>query len=224
MAGVFGAVFLFAIVAWLMSFTQFWNDTGVAASAESIVPLRGAAWDAAGLTYLDGGGIGCTYPDMRPSFARRNFHHLTFYGFLLCFAATVAGTIYHYVFAIVAPYPFYSLPVILGTLGGIGLIVGPVGLMVLRARRDPDLGDRAQDGMDAAFLVLLLLTSVTGLSLLAGREAHGMGVLLALHLGAVMALFLTMPYGKLVHALFRFAALLRFHVERLRPVARVESE
>src|SRR5690349_20449675 len=224
MAGVFGIVFLFAIVSRLMSFTQFWDDTGAVPGPESIVPLRGATWDAAGLTYLDGGGIGCTYPDERPSFARRNFHHLTFYGFLLCFGATVAGTIYHYVFAMKAPYPFYSLPVILGTLGGIGLIVGPIGLMVLRARRDPDLGDRAQDGMDSAFLVLLLLTSATGLGLLAWREAHGMGVLLALHLGAVMALFLTMPYGKLVHAVYRFAALLRFHVERRRSLPQVGAE
>ena len=224
MAGVFGVAFLFAMVAWLVSFARFWAGTGAIPATESIVPLRSATWDAAGLTYLDGGGIGCTYPDERPSFARRNFHHLAFYGFLLCFAATVAGTIYHYVFGIRAPYPFYSLPVILGTLGGIGLIAGSIGLMVLRARRDPDLGDRTQDGMDSGFLVLLLVTSVTGLALLAAREAHGMGVLLALHLGAVMALFLTMPYGKLVHALYRFGALLRFHVERRRPLPQVGTE
>jgi citrate/tricarballylate utilization protein len=73
--------------------------------------------------------------------------------------------------------------------------------------------------MDAGFLVLLLGTSATGLALLALRETRAMGVLLALHLGAVMALFLTMPYGKFVHGLYRFAALVRFHVERRRPVA-----
>ena len=31
-----------------------------------------------------------------------------------------------------------------------------------------------------------------------------MGVLLAVHLGAVMALFVTLPYGKFVHAVYRF--------------------
>jgi citrate/tricarballylate utilization protein len=45
-----------------------------------------------------------------------------------------------------------------------------------------------------------------------------MGPLLALHLGAVMALFVTLPYGKFVHALYRFAALVRFHIERRRPL------
>ncbi|HEX3060702.1 MAG TPA: hypothetical protein VHP62_15155, partial [Usitatibacter sp.] len=202
-----------------MSFARFWSDTGERA-AEFVAPpaLSSATWDAAGLRYLDGGGEGCTYPDGKPSFARRRFHHFTFYGFMLCFAATAVGTIYHYVFGIRAPYPFWSLPVILGSLGGLGLIVGPVGMLWLRHVRDPDLGDRTQTGMDVAFIALLLLTAVTGLALLALRETRGMGVALAIHLGAVLALFVTLPYGKFVHALYRFAALVRFHIERRRPL------
>ncbi|MEA7543832.1 hypothetical protein ONO12_26635, partial [Salmonella enterica subsp. enterica serovar Montevideo] len=42
----------------------------------------------------------------------------------------------------------------------------------------------------------------------AGRDTSGMGILLALHLGVVMALFLTLPYGKFAHGFFRCAALL----------------
>ena len=183
-----------------------------------------ATWDAMGLRYLEGGGDGCTYPREIPSLSRRNFHHLTFYGFLLCFAATLAGTIYHYVFGWKAPYPLYSLPVLLGIVGGAGLVIGPIGLLILRANRDPDLGDRNQDGMDVAFLVLLLATSVTGLLLLDFRETRAMGVLLAVHLGFVLALFVTLPYGKFVHALYRFAALVRFHIERRRPLPQIGTE
>jgi citrate/tricarballylate utilization protein len=225
MAGIFTAVFAFVLVAFVASFLRFWPELGEDIVDFARVPqLSNATWDAMGLRYLDGGGDGCTYPRETPSFARRNFHHLTFYGFLLCFAATVAGTIYHYVFGWKAPYPLYSLPVLLGSLGGAGLIAGPIGLLALRARRDPDLGDREQDGMDVAFLVLLLATSVTGLALLALRETRAMGVVLAVHLGFVLALFVTLPYGKFVHALYRFAALVRFHIERRRPLPQIGSE
>jgi citrate/tricarballylate utilization protein len=190
----------------------------------SPVSLAAATSDAAALKYLDGGGEGCTYPDEKPSFARRNFHHFTFYGFLLCFAATSVATIYHYVFGWKAPYPLHSLPVILGILGGVGLMIGPAGLMALKRRRDPALVDERQDGMDAGFLALLFLTSLTGMALLFCRETRAMGVLLALHLGVVLALFLTMPYGKFMHALYRFAALVRFHLERKRPLPSIGSE
>ena len=225
MVAVFGGVAAFVAVAFVMSLVRFWPDTGeeVAELAQA-QPLAAATWDAMGLRYLDGGGDGCTYPDARPSFARRNFHHLTFYGFMLCFAATTVATIYHYVFAWKAPYPFYSLPVILGTLGGIGLLAGPLGLLWLRGKRDPELADPAQNGMDVGFIVLLFFVSLTGLALLFMRETRAMGVLLAVHLGFVLALFVTLPYGKFVHALYRFAALARFHIERRRPLPEIGTE
>ena len=59
-----------------------------------------------------------------------------------------------------APYPLTSLPVLLGTAGGIGLLVGPAGLLWLNLRRDPLHGDPAQRPMDRGFIALLLLTSV----------------------------------------------------------------
>ena len=225
MVAIFGLVFLFVLLSFAMSFARFWPDTGERVG-EFVGPsaLSNATWDAAGLRYLDGGGDGCTYPDEKPSLARRRFHHFAFYGFMLCFAATTVATLYHYVFGIHAPYPFWSLPVLLGTLGGAGLVIGPAGLLWLRATRDPDLADRTQDGMDVAFIVLLLATAATGLALLALRETRAMGLSLAIHLGCVLALFVTLPYGKFVHALYRFAALVRFHIERRRPLPEIGTE
>ena len=225
MTAVFGVAFLAAIVALAVGFARFWRDTGERVGdffASNAVPP--AAADALSLKYLDGGGIGCTYPDARPSFLRRRFHHLTFYGFLLCFAATCVATVYHYGFGWKAPYPFFSVPVVLGSLGGIGLVIGPAGLLWLHGKRDPELGDPAQSGMDAMFVWMLLLTGLTGLLLLAFRETRAMGTVLGLHLGMVLALFATMPYGKFVHGLYRLAALARYHLERRRPLPDVASE
>ena len=68
--------------------------------------------------------------------------------------------------------------------------------------------------MDIAFTALLFLTSLTGLLLLALRETAAMGSLLAIHLGCVLGLFVTLPYGKFLHAVFRTAALLRHAAEQ----------
>jgi citrate/tricarballylate utilization protein len=104
--------------------------------------------------------------------------------------------------------------VVLGTLGGIGLLIGPVGLFTERWKRDPVLVDAARYGMDVAFIAMLFLTSLTGMALLLLRETAAMGPLLALHLGVVFSLFVTMPYGKFVHGIYRFAALVRYAMER----------
>ena len=67
-------------------------------------PLE-ATRNALALTYLDGGhGEGCNEADDRFTLARRRLHHLTFYGFMLCFAATCVATLYHYAFGWPAPY------------------------------------------------------------------------------------------------------------------------
>ena len=216
MALLFGAVFVFALVAMAASVLRFnrYVAAGAGAGAGTASPgglkaLASALHDAARLRYLDGGGMGCMHESERPSDARRRYHHYTFYGFMLCLASTTTGTIAHYVFAWQAPYPWWSPTVVLGTLGGIGLVVGPLGLLRERARRDDALRPPGDGGLAAAFLWMLLATSVTGLALLVLRATPAMGLLLAVHLGVVFALFATMPYGKFVHGLYRTAAIVR---------------
>ena len=102
----------------------------------------------------------------------------------------------------------------LGTLGGIGLLVGPIGLLTEKWKRDPVLVDATRMGMDVAFIAMLFLTSLTGMALLLWRDTSAMGPLLALHLGVVFALFITMPHGKFVHGIYRFVALVRYARER----------
>ena len=215
---LFGGSFGFALLALVLGVRRFWTDVRPLQE----VPARGAAAEAAyaalSLKYLDGGhGEGCNEADDRFTHARRRYHHLTFWGFMLCFASTSVATFYHYVLAWPAPYPVTSLPVILGTLGGLGLIIGPLGLLKLNLRRHELQGDAAQRPMDRAFIFLLLFTSLTGLALLVGRDTRAMALLLAVHLGVVMALFLTLPYGKFAHGVFRGAALLKYAIEKRQP-------
>ena len=46
------------------------------------------------------------------------------------------------------------------------------------------------------------------------RDTGAMGMLLAIHLGVVLGLFLSLPYGKFVHGLYRFLALVKYASER----------
>jgi citrate/tricarballylate utilization protein len=218
MAAAFGAAALFVAAALAAMFARFWKDTGERASAIGVRALLEAARDAATLRHLGGGGEGCAAGAGPPSTMRRLFHHLTAYGFALCFAATVVATWYHYALDWRAPYPLTSLPVILGVIGGAGLVVGPAGLWWLSRKRDPEFSDVAHAAANEAFILLLFLTSATGLALLAWRETAAMPYLLAIHLGVVLALFAAFAYGKFVHAIFRAGALLRHAVERTRTV------
>lgn len=215
LAWMFGSVFIAAIGCLISGVVRFWRE--ISPGSPRPIEIADASHNALTLKYLDGGhGKGCNEADDAFTLMRRRFHHLTFYGFMLCFAATLVATGYHYLFAWEAPYPFFSLPVMLGTLGGIGLVIGPAGLLWLNLRRSPLHGDARQKPMDRGFILLLLLTSVTGLALLAGRDTAWMGVLLAVHLGVVMALFLTLPYGKFAHGFYRCAALLKWAIEKRR--------
>ncbi|WP_321574845.1 tricarballylate utilization 4Fe-4S protein TcuB [Paraburkholderia franconis] len=215
LAAMFGAVFLFAVAALGVGVTRFWRDVTEGSMSASAPAMAEAAKNALTLKYLDGGhGDGCNESDDAFTLARRRFHHLTFYGFMLCFAATVVATLYHYVLGLHAPYPFISVPVLLGTAGGIGLLVGPAGLLWLNLRRHPEQGDARQRPMDRGFIALLLLTSASGLALLALRDTASMAALLAVHLGIVIALFATLPYGKFAHGIYRLAALLKSSIEK----------
>jgi len=210
---IFGAVFAYAILAMAIGLIRFWRE--MTPGKASGIAVAEAAHDALTLKYLGGGhGDGCNNEDDKFSLWRKRFHHFTFYGFILCFAATSVATIYHYLFNLHAPYALNSLPVILGTLGGLGLVVGPTGLLYLNYRRDPAHGDQSQKPMDRAFILLLLLISISGLGLLAYRDTVSMSIWLVVHLGFVMGLFLTMPYGKFAHGFYRLCALLKNSIEK----------
>ncbi len=216
MVQLFGAVFGFAVIALAIGCIRFWRS--ITPGAASGLAVAEAAHDALRLKYLGGGhGEGCNNEDDAFSLWRRRFHHLTFYGFMLCFASTSVATLYHYLLKLPAPYALSSLPVLLGIAGGIGLLAGPAGLLWLNLRRHPDHGDRAQQPMDRGFIALLFFTSLTGLALMIWRDSGAMALLLAIHLGVVMALFATLPYGKFAHGVYRCAALLKFAIEKRQP-------
>jgi citrate/tricarballylate utilization protein len=208
---------LYGLVIFVASGIRFWHDTQ--GSLPQVIDPAGfwrATKDAFGLAYMKGGGAGCNYPGEGFSRSRMWFHHLVFYGFVLDFAATSIAAFYDHFLGWQAPYPYLSWPVLLGTLGGVGLLIGTSGLLYLKWQSDCAPGAASMRSMDLAFLWLLFFTSLTGMLLLALRETAAMGTLLVIHLGLVAGLFITAPYGKFAHVVYRYAALVRYAIEQRR--------
>ncbi len=215
MASVAGAALGLSLVSLTVSVFSFWRDTdGRVPKADKFRALRTAIYDALTLRNLGGGGPGCNDYGEAFSRARRYFHHVMFYGLALCFGSTAIATLYDHVLGWRAPYPLLSVPVVLGTVGGIGVVIGAGGLTGIKIAGDPNPTARNALGADYGLLSLLLLVAASGLLLLVFRETAAMSVLLAIHLGIVLSFFLLLPYSKFVHGGYRAAALLRAAMER----------
>jgi len=208
-----GGSFGYALVALAMGGLRYWRGTAQK-PVTSPMPVAEAAFDILTLRNLGGGGHGCNDIDDSFSSTKRWLHQAMFGGFMLCFAATTTGAIYHNLFGWKSPHAFLSLPVQLGFWGGIGMMIGTTGLLWLKTVTDPVPVAQKLLGGEYAMLGLLWLIAGTGLLLLGIRHTGAMGVMLAIHLGLVVGFFLVMPYSKMVHGLYRGLALLRHAQEK----------
>lgn len=199
-----GLVLFWSIATLCLGVFRFWKNSGGGDPRGAI--LAGLS-DALTLKNLEGGGIACD-----DSGLRRRSHYALVTGFVLCFASTSVATLYHHSFNYQAPYPLLSLPVFLGSAGGLLMMAGCGGLWWSKIRRNR----KKQVFVSSDHLLLALLTwvSVTGFALLLFRETIMMGMLLAVHFGSVLSLFLFVSCGKLAHGAYRAAALLRAAMER----------
>ena len=195
---------------------MFWRSVNARING-SPGPLAGALSDVLTLRWLAGDGDGCYYPDQeRPSETRRLLHSAVFYGFLLAFASTAVAALYQEILGLLPPYDYLSLPVVLGSIGGMAMIVGTTGLLFLKVRSPRELVAQQMWRLDVAFLVALDLASISGMALLGLRETPFMPATLLVHLASLAALYVTAPYGKFGHAVYRSLAIVQDRLERVR--------
>jgi citrate/tricarballylate utilization protein len=175
-----------------------------------------ATWYALTLRYLRGGGVNCYYPqDDEPSPARRYLHILVVAGFGLCVLSTTAAAFLQDILGFQPPYGWLSVPVIAGTIGGVGLLTGCVGLLLIKARSSRVTSIAQMTVKDYGLLTALTFLALSGLAVLLTRDTAAFGIVLLIHLAAVILSFASAPYSKFVHVVFRFAALVRDNAEQL---------
>jgi citrate/tricarballylate utilization protein len=205
------AALVLGVIAW--GFVDFHRASHGAARLGAGAWLTGLS-EIATLRWMRGGGDDCYYPDAgQPSASRRYAHHLVAYGFVLTFVSTTLAAFYAELLDEPAPYPVLHPVVLFGLVGGVALVAGASALL-WQKRRSSSLGSPREKALNTTLLISLELVSVTGLLLLLLRDTGVMGALLVVHLGTVVALYLMAPYGKLVHIVYRSAAVLRSAAER----------
>lgn len=208
---------LWAVGVLLVACGRYWRDTHGSLSGLGHVGAWAATLrQAAVLRHQTGGAEGCGYETEQASPKRRRLHHLVSYGFLLMFVSTTSAAFMENVLGLLPPYPYLSVPVISGTVGGVMASVGCVGLLRAKSRADAQQTTKSMLRADRGFLVALAFLSMSGLAVLALRTTSLFGIVLVAHLAAVILCFAIAPYTKFVHWIYRLLAIYLDNLERAR--------
>jgi citrate/tricarballylate utilization protein len=212
---VMGAPFVWAAIALIRAGARQWRHTrGPLRDLWNLEAWKAAMVEAGQLRYLKGGGADCQYPTEVHSPIRRHLHAAVAYGFVACLISTISAGIYQDVAGVQPPYHWLSVPVITGTIGGIGLVIGSLALAFLKTRSDPEATDETMTARDYNLLAALTMLGATGLATLLTRTTSAYGVLLVIHLATVATAFAITPYTKFNHVLYRLLALVQDNIER----------
>jgi quinone-modifying oxidoreductase subunit QmoC len=150
---------------------------------------------------------------------RRSGHLFLVLGFIGALITTTLLGIAMDLMGVKTPLPQVHFIKILGNVSAVLLVIGAIYLVANRAGNDGGAG-RSQ-AYDTFFLTLVVLVVFSGVGSELGRMFLPASVALAiyiLHLGTVLALFLSFPFSKFAHALYRTLAMAheRLMVERSR--------
>ena len=203
---------ILATIVILAGAVRFWRQGTPVKRPRTLSAWLGAAKDAATLRNMRGDE--CSYPGEEHSNGRWIYHSLLFFGYCAALVSTTIAAFLGEILQVPPPYPLLSAPVVFGVAGGIGMIVGAAGLLWLKFQTQRDLSHPEMRSLDLALLVMTLAVAGSGMLVLGLRETALMPLMLVIHLGFVAALFATAPYGKLVHGVYRYLALVRDRFEQ----------
>jgi len=139
---------------------------------------------------------------------RRLGHLLLLWGFLGALVTTTLLGILMDLFGVKTPLPQLHPVKILGNASAVLLAVGVVWLVANRLAGGESAG--RSRAFDTFLLALVVLVILSGIGAELGRLALPVPLALAvyvLHLGTVLSLFLTFPFSKFAHALYRTLAM-----------------
>ena len=201
---------LFAVIAAVSGARRAWAAWGVGSTREGTL-LQGLGAVASDILAHR------SFSTCKVAKTRRWSHLFLVLGFLGAFATTVSVATAEYGFSMELPLAQVNPIKVLGNLSAILLVLGVLGLIIKRMNTK-ELAGRSR-AFDSFFLVLVVLLVFSGIAAEGARYVLPAQVALAIyivHLGMVMALFLTFPFSKFAHALYRTLALAHERLTRTR--------
>jgi quinone-modifying oxidoreductase subunit QmoC len=191
----------FAIAASATSARRCWTAWGLAAGREGSLlrGIGGVALDILGHRRFE--RCGAAKP-------RRSGHLLLLWGFVGALLTTTLLGIAMDLFGLKTPLPQWHFIKLLGNVSAVLLVVGVVWLVANRVGNEAGAG--RSRAFDSFFLALVMAVVFTGVGSELGRMFLAAPLALAiyiLHLGTVLSLFLTFPFSKFAHALYRTLAM-----------------
>ncbi len=165
------------------------------------------------LRHMSGGQEGCSYVGGEPSRKRKVGHQLLMYGFIGTFLATVSAAFMQYVLGMMPPYSLLSVPVILGSIGGLAAMAGTIMLMALKPKSDRKETTERMWQADHSLLGGLMALMLSGFLVTVFRGGAVFPSVLILHLAMVATAFLVFPRTKFLHLFFRALSIYQDNLE-----------
>ena len=190
----------FALAAAFTGARRAWGAWGAAAGRRGTLVAGLAAIAADVLAHRRFQRCGVARPRLRG-------HLLLVLGFLGALLTTTLLGLAMDVFHVRTPLPQGNLIKLIGNVSAVLLVAGIALLAANRTRRD--VAGRTQP-FDAFFLSLVAVGVLSGLGAELGRLYLPPSAAIALylvHLGSILSLFLTFPFSKFAHALYRTLAM-----------------
>ncbi len=201
--GVFFPVAVFVLLAAVISGRRFWallGSSGPPRQGSFLGALAGVVGEIATHGRFGSCDEGA---------ARRWGHLALFWGFVGAAVTSGLLIVWMYGFGVPLPLPQAHPVKILGNLSALLLVVGGVLLTLARLRDGERVG--VSTAFDRFFLATVVLVLATGVLVevvrLAAVPPPAAAALYIIHLGVVLALFLSFPYSKFAHMLYRTLAM-----------------
>ncbi|MBS5962839.1 tricarballylate utilization 4Fe-4S protein TcuB [Varibaculum cambriense] len=211
---VMSACLIYGLVVTTVGTARFWHAIRTEGSSLfNFSNWRKTVSDILVLRHMSGGQEGCSYVGGEPSSKRKVGHQLLMYGFIGTFLATVCAAFMQYVLGMMPPYSLLSVPVILGSVGGLAALIGSIILMALKPKTDRKETTERMWQADHSLLGGLMALMLSGFLVTIFRGGAVFPSVLVLHIAMVETAFLVFPRTKFVHLFFRAISIYQDNLE-----------